>query len=71
MQIPTPTETTEVLARTIPGVRQATGLGTTMIYQLIKEGRLTKIKIGKRSLISEESLRRCLTDLAEKPQVAA
>ena len=42
---------------TIPGAKKALGLGTTKIYELIGEGRLATIKIGRRTLVKTESIR--------------
>lgn len=42
---------------TIDGAKKATGLGHTKIYQLINEGRLKTVKIGRRTLVSTDSIR--------------
>ncbi len=42
---------------------RAIGVGNTKGYQLVAEGHLTKIKIGSKSLITAESLRRFVTGL--------
>lgn len=36
---------------------EALGIGRTMTYQLIKDGDLTAAKIGRRSLVTAESVR--------------
>jgi excisionase family DNA binding protein len=48
----------EVVTTTIEGVRKATGLGRTKIFELIKEGRLSTVKVGRRTLVTAESIRR-------------
>jgi excisionase family DNA binding protein len=37
---------------------QALGVGRTTIYDLIRQGRLEKIKLGRRSLVTISSIRR-------------
>lgn len=47
----------EPLTITIQGARKATGLGTTKIYELINEGRLKTVKVGRRTLVRTDSIR--------------
>lgn len=47
----------EPITTTIQGVRQATGLGTTKIYELINEGKLKAVKVGRRTLVRTDSIR--------------
>ncbi len=47
----------EPLTTTIQGTRKATGLGTTKIYELIKLGKLKTVKVGRRTLVSTDSIR--------------
>jgi excisionase family DNA binding protein len=47
----------EQLTTTIDGARKATGLGTTKIYELINQGKLKTVKIGRRTLVKTESIR--------------
>jgi excisionase family DNA binding protein len=42
---------------TVQGARKALGLGSTKIYELIGEGRLKTVKIGRRTLVKTESIR--------------
>lgn len=42
---------------TIEEAATALGIGRTMIYQLMKEGELVSAKIGRRSLVTVESVR--------------
>lgn len=41
---------------TVDGARKALGIGTTKIYELIGNGRLSTIKLGRRTLIRTESI---------------
>lgn len=43
--------------------QRALGLGSTKIYELISEGRLRTIKIGRRTLVKTDSIRQ-LVDAA-------
>lgn len=49
-------EGVEKLAYTIDEASQATGLGHTTIYAMMKDGRLRRVKIGTRTLIPRASL---------------
>jgi excisionase family DNA binding protein len=46
----------EKLAYTIPEAAAASGVGRTMLYELIKRGELPLVKIGARSLIRRQDL---------------
>lgn len=52
--------TAERLAYTIPEATAASGIGRTTLYQLIGDGDLVAIKIGNRTLITAESLRKLI-----------
>jgi excisionase family DNA binding protein len=45
-----------------------TGLGTTTIYKLIAERKLDKVKVGRRTLLVYESLKRLATPDVEGEQ---
>ena len=45
------------ITTTIQGARQATGLGTTKIYELINQGKLQTVKVGRRTLVRTDSIR--------------
>ncbi|MEH3046187.1 helix-turn-helix domain-containing protein [Sphingomonas adhaesiva] len=47
----------EPLTVTVEGARKALGLGTTKLYELIGEGKLQTIKVGRRTLVKTESIR--------------
>lgn len=45
----------------IPSLIKYTGLGRTLIYSELKEGRLQGIKIGRRTLFTPESVQQWLS----------
>jgi len=45
------------LTVTIGGASRATGLGRTKLYELINEGKLKTVKIGRRTLVKTDSIR--------------
>lgn len=47
----------EPITVTIDGAKKATGLGTTKIYELIGQGKLDTVKIGRRTLVKTASIR--------------
>lgn len=53
----------EPVTVTIPGVEKALNIGKTKIYELISEGRLKTVKIGRRTLVTTDSIR-ALVDAA-------
>lgn len=48
----------EIITTSIKDAAKALGLGRTSIYALIKEGKLESFKLGRRTLIKAESIRR-------------
>ena len=50
----------EPITVTIEAAKQATGLGHTKIYELIGQGRLETVKIGRRTLVKVDSIRALL-----------
>ncbi|MEO7681423.1 MAG: excisionase family DNA-binding protein [Sphingomonas sp.] len=47
----------EPVTVTVDGAKKAIGIGTTKLYELIAEGRLETVKIGRRTLIKTDSIR--------------
>jgi excisionase family DNA binding protein len=45
---------------TIADACRVSGLGKTKIYSMISEGRLQKVKVGKRTLVTAKSLNELL-----------
>ena len=50
------------LASTIPDTCRRLGIGRTLVYDLIKKGKLRSIKLGTRTLIPESELKRLITE---------
>ncbi len=48
------------IVTSINDTAKALGLGRTSIYALIREGRLQTVKLGRRTLVKVESIRRLL-----------
>lgn len=47
----------EPITVTIEGAKRATGLGHTSVYKLIKQGKLQTVHVGRRTLVTVESIR--------------
>lgn len=54
----------ETITVTVAGARTALGIGTTKIYELINEGQLQTVKLGRRTLIRTESIHALIEKLA-------
>lgn len=52
------------IAVTIPTTRKTSGLGNTTVWKLIAEKKLATVKVGRRVLVTYESLERLLTPAA-------
>lgn len=50
----------EPVTVSIDETRQATGLGVTKIYELISQGKLETVKVGRRRLVKTASIRALL-----------
>ena len=48
----------ELLAISINDTAKALGIGRSSVYSLLKSGRLDAIKIGRRTLLTTESIKR-------------
>lgn len=51
----------EPIVVSVQGAADALSLGRTSIYALIKDGRLEKVKLGRRTLIKVQSIRALLS----------
>lgn len=58
----------ETIATSVNDAAKALGVGRTSIYQLIREGRLEVVKLGRRTLIKADSIRRIVQDGATTGQ---
>lgn len=47
----------EPVTVTIDGAEKALSIGKTKLYELIAEGRLKTVKIGRRTLVTTDSIR--------------
>ncbi|OQW44369.1 MAG: excisionase [Proteobacteria bacterium SG_bin6] len=47
----------EPITVTIKDAQKATGLGATKLYELIGQGRLKAVKVGRRTLVTTQSIR--------------
>lgn len=52
----------EIITTSVNDAARALGLGRTSIYALIREGRLETIKLGRRTLVKTESIRRLVAN---------
>lgn len=60
--MPSDSEFLEPLLITIQDARRLLGIGTTKLYALIGEGHLEVVKIGRRTLVRYESLKRLASE---------
>lgn len=56
----------EQLAITIQETLETTTLGKTKVYELIAEGKLKAIKVGRRTLVTTESVRTLISQNSSK-----
>jgi excisionase family DNA binding protein len=54
----------EPLTVTVASARSALGIGTTKIYELINDGQLKAVKLGRRTLIRTDSMHALIEKLA-------
>ena len=47
----------EPVTVTVEGAKRALGIGHTTLYKLIGEGKLSTVKIGRRTLVKTDSIR--------------
>ncbi|WP_373488785.1 helix-turn-helix domain-containing protein [Blastomonas sp.] len=55
----------ELLAISINDTAKALGIGRSSVYTLLKSGRLDAIKIGRRTLLTTESIKRLAQSRAD------
>jgi hypothetical protein len=60
----------DIVTATIPKFKEISGLGTTKIYELINDGPLKSITIGKRRLIVMDSYHRLVEQQIGTPKDA-
>jgi excisionase family DNA binding protein len=60
---------TEPITIAVKDAQQALGVGRTTIFSLLAEGRLQRLKIGRRTVIPTESLRAFVAELAAGAEV--
>lgn len=53
----------EPVTVTIQAARAALGIGNTKLYELIAEGRLRTVKLGRRTLVRTDSIRQLVDSL--------
>lgn len=53
------------LLHPIPDAAEVLGIGRSTLYELISDKKITTIKIGRRTLISQEELERYVASLKE------
>lgn len=63
--MPSPPPPPKPITVTIADALSLSGLGRTKLYELINDGMLETVKIGRRRLIKMESLERLLTTGAD------
>ena len=56
----------EPLTVTICDAKHALGIGTTKLYELIAQDRIRVVKLGRRTLVRVDSLRRVIDDLGDE-----
>lgn len=54
------------LTYSVAEAAQALGVGQVLVFQLLKEGRLTRLKVGRRTLVSAAELDAFLARLAQR-----
>ena len=56
----------EPVTVTVEGARKALGIGSTKLYELIGNGQLKTIKIGRRTLVKVDSIKDLVEGAPEK-----
>jgi excisionase family DNA binding protein len=55
----------QVRLHTIPGACEVLGIGRSMVFELIKSGKLRSVKVGRRRLIPQAALEDFIHSLSE------
>ena len=55
----------EQLTITVQMAGEVLGLGSTKLYELLASGELTRVKIGRRTLVTTESIRALVNGCAD------
>ncbi|WP_433626057.1 excisionase family DNA-binding protein [Nocardia sp. CA-120079] len=55
---------------TIPSACEQLGIGRSYLFELIRDGRLRSVKLGRRRLISEEAIRDFIASAESDSEVA-
>jgi excisionase family DNA binding protein len=56
----------EAVTVTVADACKAIGVGRTVLYELLSEGKLDSITLGRRRLITTESIRRLVSTAAQR-----
>lgn len=56
MELPTDSSRPEPLLRSIDDTTRILGVSRTTVYQLVKDGKLHQVKVGRRALITARSI---------------
>jgi len=62
---------TDKITVTIPQACEMTGLGRSTLYRLFDEGKLSRVKVGSRTLIMVSDLRAFIASLSDTDSEAA
>jgi excisionase family DNA binding protein len=54
----------EPITVTVNGAKEALGIGTTKLYELMNEGKLERVRVGRRVLIKTASIRALVGEAA-------
>ena len=60
-----PTGELDQLAYSVPDTARLLGLSREMVYKLIKDGRLPRVKIGTRTVVPTKAIQRLLEERQE------
>lgn len=55
------------LLHPIPDAAEVLGIGRSKLYELIAEGKIRTVKIGRRTLVAQDELERYVRELGQVP----